>query len=104
MASRIEFVFGPYLRSEGTETFLTQDGRKLETGSAGMALATELIDCNPAFYADEIIRIMKPFCRPFDIEAARSKISGLSGITGPSARKRKAASLARRKGGGQLSA
>jgi hypothetical protein len=101
MASRIEIVFGPYLRSEGSEVFLTPDGRKLETGSVGMALAAELIDGDPAFHVDEIIKIMKPFCRPFNIETVRATISGLAG---PAARKRKAAPLTHARDGGKLSA
>lgn len=70
MDHRLKSVFAKHLRSDG----LTADGRGVSRTSTGLDIAARLIDDAADTYADEIIKLMKPYCYPFDVAPVRKRL------------------------------
>lgn len=69
MDRRLMDVFAPVMRAE-----LSSDGRALRPDAQGLRIAERLIDDAADTHADEIIKLMKPFCRPFDVATVRERL------------------------------
>jgi hypothetical protein len=85
MNKRLNTLFGPYLRLDSVGGLTAQDGRALDRDAPAFLIAGRLIDDEPQRYADEIIKLMKPFCTRFDATELRSRILELA----PTVSKRK---------------
>ncbi|MCB2117011.1 MAG: hypothetical protein KDE00_12110 [Rhodobacteraceae bacterium] len=78
MNNKLESLFRPYFRTDANGDFVTADGRVLDSNSTAMEIADELFEADPSRYADEIIKLLKPFCRRFDIAKMRAALGGVS--------------------------
>jgi hypothetical protein len=77
MDIRLHRIFGDSFRLGPGNVILTPDGREVSKNSRGIELAEKLLDIDPEGQADEIIKLMIPFCRRFDISKARQELQKL---------------------------
>lgn len=66
MNVHLSHIFGQALRLNADGELMTPDGRTLSTSSRGFALAQKLFDIDPEKYAEEIVKLMVPFCYRLD--------------------------------------
>lgn len=74
MDARLQKVFSEHLRISHSGSGQTSDGRRIPSNSKGLEIAERLISADAENYADEIIKLMKPYCRPFDVESVRGRL------------------------------
>ncbi|NUB44140.1 hypothetical protein GEU84_007085 [Fertoebacter nigrum] len=79
MQDHVEQIFGRYLRLTYDGQPLTSDGLPLHHSSSAMKLVRSLVNSDPAGCADEIIKLMKPFCIRFDVDQVRGQLVALRG-------------------------
>ena len=77
MDTRLKRVFGQYLRCLDDGALVSSDGRGLAARSPALETAKDLIDLSADMNADEIIKLMKPYCRPFDVSKVKRRLQDM---------------------------
>lgn len=75
---------------------LTSDGRPMAARPRGYLIALALVEMDPIRYASDIVKLMKPFCVPFDTADVEAKTKRLARLAKSAPRQRPGAAVRRR--------
>jgi len=74
MNRELNRIFSKWLRVKPSEAMATTDGRPISFNATSVRMAEKLFSEDASTNADEIIALMKPFCRPFPVSEVREQL------------------------------